>query len=136
MRKLIVFLITLVLVAGIFAACGHDTNAAALELPRDAKIQTVSVSSLPEGYSYSFSGDEAIEIIDYLSGLNLIAVFSENPNEYTGMTWVISIEYEDQDGVTVYHFGNLFIRTENGPWYKMDFDEEAEFARLLEKLTK
>ena len=136
MRKLIVILITLVLVAGIFAACGHDTNAAALELPTDAKIQTVSVSSLPEGYSYSFSGDEAIAIIDYLSGLNLIAVFSENPNEYAGMTWVIAIEYEDRDSVTVYHSCNLFVRTEDGPWYKMDFDDAAEFARLLEELTK
>ena len=136
MKKFLAYLITLLLIVGIFSACSQASDSAALAFPQDAKVQTVNISSLPDGYSYSFSGDEADTIVDYLSALNLISDFPENPNEYSGMTWVITIAYEDQECVTVYHFGNLFVRTEDGPWYKLDFDEAAEFDTLLEDLAK
>ena len=51
------------------------------------------------------------------------------------MAWVISLEYDNGDVLTVYHFGNMFIRTENGPWYKMTYDEAKRFDTLLNELN-
>ena len=105
------------------------------QLLAEGNVIKIDVSSLPEGYNYSFDGEEAKEIIDYLSNLNLQSNFEENPNEYTGMTWVISLEYENGDILTIYHFGNMFIRAEKGTWYKMTYEEASCFEILLEELN-
>ena len=105
------------------------------QLIAEGNVIMIDVSSLPEGYNYSFDGEEAKEIIDYLSNLNLQSNFEENPNEYTGMTWVICLEYDNGDKLTVYHFGNMFIRTEKGSWYKMTYDEANRFDTLLDELN-
>ena len=61
-------------------------------------------------------------IVEYLSNLTLISDFSENPNEYAGATWVISLKYDNGKAITVYHFGiiiNLnFIKYKGNLWYK------------------
>lgn len=101
------------------------------QLLKEGKVTRIEVSSLPEGYAYSFSGKDATAIIDYLSGLNLEGNFKENPDQYGGMTWVISLHYEDRDTVTVYHFGNLFIRSDSSRWYKMTHEEASRFEALL-----
>lgn len=95
----------------------------------------IHVTSLPEGYAYSFSGEDAKAIIDYLSNLNLEENFKENPDGYTGMTWVVSLKYDNGNVSTVYHFGNMFIKVENGPWYLMTYDEASRFGRLLSELN-
>ena len=100
----------------------------------EGNVINIDVSSLPEGYNYSFSGAEAKAIVDYLSTLNLESNFEENPNEYTGMTWVISLKYENGDVLTIYHDGNMFIRVKGGPWYKMTYDEASRFDTLLDEL--
>ena len=105
------------------------------QLLAEGNVIKIDVSSLPEGYNYSFDGEDAKEIIDYLSNLNLQSNFEENPNEYAGMTWVIFLEYDNGDELTVYHFGNMFIRTEKGSWYKMTYDEANRFDTLLDELN-
>jgi len=35
----------------------------------------------------------------------------------------------------VYHFGNMFIRNEDGPWYRMEYEEAARFDALLDELN-
>lgn len=101
----------------------------------EGNVVKIDVSSLPEGYNYSFNGEDAKAIVDYLSALNLESEFEENPNEYGGMTWVIALKYEDGDDLEVYHFGNMFIRSENGPWYRMTYDEANRFSGLLDELS-
>lgn len=103
-------------------------------LLREGKVARVSLSSLPAGYTHAFAGEDAQAIVDYLSDLNLISDFPENPNEYDGMTWVISLAYDDGSTRTVYHFGNMFIRAEDGPWYKMSYDEASCLNELLAEL--
>lgn len=97
-------------------------------------VTGVTVTSLPEGYNYSFTGSDADAIVEYLSSIKLIFEFEDNPDEYVGMVWVVSIEYENGEAATAYHFGNRFIRVNNGPWYKMTFDEANRFESLLEQL--
>ena len=101
------------------------------QLFADENVIRIDVSSLPEGYNDSFSGENANAIMNYLSNLTLERNFEENPNEYGGMTWVISLHYEDGDIFTIYHFGNMFIRFDNGPWYKMTYAEASRFDALL-----
>ena len=74
-------------------------------------------------------------IVDYLDSLSLQSRFKEDPDEYTGMTWVISVDYADGSTVTVYHSGNMFIRTADGPWYRMEYEEAARFHALLDELN-
>lgn len=139
MKKLTVIALALICVLGV-CGCGQDQS---LQQPQDAQlllpegnIVSVEISSLPEGFNYSFGGEDAETIADYLSSLHLGSDFEENPNEYTGMTYVISLKYDSDEVLTVYHFGNMFIRSEDAPWYKMTYDEASRFDTLLDELDK
>lgn len=101
----------------------------------EGDVVKIDISSLPEGYNYSFSGEDSKAIIDYLSTLTLESEFEENPIEYMGMTWVIALEYENGDTLNIYHFGNMFIRSENNSWYRMPYEEASRFDTLLEQLN-
>ena len=105
-------------------------------LKREGEIKNISVSSLPEGFNYSFAGEDAEKIAEYLSDIELISDFSENPEEYLGMVWVVSINYENGDVVTIYHNANKFIKTDSGRWYKMNYYEANRFEYLLDELIE
>ncbi len=95
-------------------------------------VNRIAVSSLPESYSYEFTNVEGrTQIISYLSDLDLTADFSENPNEYSGMTWMITLYFADGTSTTIYHFGNMFIRAEGEPWYKMDYEQGNKFDEIV-----
>lgn len=141
MKKLVAFVLVLILIV-CFCGCnnhqaqnGDNQQSQDVKLLEEGNVKSVSVTSLPEGYEYSFSGDDAKTVVDYLVNLNLITEFKENPNEYVGMTWVISLEYENGDTTIIYHFGNMFIRTESGPWYQMTYEEASRFDALLNELN-
>ena len=102
-------------------------------LAREA-VSSVSISSVPEGYHYSFDGEAAEEVVDYFVNLNLITDFDENPKEYSGMSWEITIAYDNGTSETVYHYANMFVRLEGGFWYKMNQDEALRFDALLYEL--
>lgn len=135
MKKILTLLLIAIFCFLLFAGCGgaNQKNNEQLLLPSTDGIVGIEVSSLPETESYSFSGEDADEIIDYLSSLNLTPYYEENL--YNGMTWVIAVEYENGDVVTVYHSGNILIMSDNGPWYKMKYREAERFTSLLEKLN-
>ena len=134
MKKLLIIALAFLCVFGMVGCSQQPQQVQSNKLIAEGNVIKIDVSSLPEGYNYSFDGEEAKEIIDYLSNLNLQSNFEENPNEYTGMTWVICLKYDNGE-LTVYHFGNMFIRTEKGSWYKMTYDEANRFDTLLDELT-
>ncbi|MBQ8625782.1 MAG: hypothetical protein IJ419_06460 [Agathobacter sp.] len=119
----------------LLVGCGNNSTKGSVLL-KEGEVKEISVSSLPEGYNYSFTGESVGAIIDYLAGLNLSSDFSENPDEYGGMTWVIVLEYDDNSEVELYHFGNMFIMVEGGSWYKMNYDEANQFSTLIEGLSE
>ena len=135
MRKLLTILLTIFCMLGIVGCSQQSLQVQGSQLLAEGNVIKIDISSLPEGYNYSFKGNDAKEILDYLSNLNLQRNFKENPNEYSGMTWVISLEYENGDVLKVYHFGNMFICSENGPWYRMTHNEAARFDALLDELS-
>ena len=111
-----------------------NSNTTQNSLIREKTINNITVTSLPSGYEYSLSGDDVDAIVDYFSNLHLISDFEENPDEYFGMTWVIAVEYGDGTSSTIYHFGNMFVRENDGPWYKMEYEEANHFDSLLQEL--
>ena len=101
----------------------------------ESDIKSVSVSTLPEfyGYEYSFSGDEARAVVDYLSGLKLTPILISIPKG--GMTWVIEIEYEDESETTVYLFGDeIWINAKEK--YLMQSEENGVFEALISNLNQ
>ena len=101
-----------------------------------AKVTVVKVSSLPEGYDYSFTDENAQAVVDYLSNISLSTNLSvEDPGQLNGMTWVIKLNYENGDTVTLYDLGK-FIHGEDRKWYEMTYEESQELSNLIWKLGK
>jgi hypothetical protein len=134
MKKIIAIVLVCICVLGIVGCSQQPQQVQGGQLLAEGKVINIDISSRPKGYNYSFSGKDAEAIIDYLSTLNLESNFEENPNEYMGMTWVISLKYENGDALTIHHFGNMFIRVKGGSWYKMTYDEASRFDTLLDEL--
>ena len=135
MKKLLVTVLTALCVLGLSGCSQQPQQVKGNQLLSEGFVINIEVSSLPEAYHYSFGGEDAKAIIEYLSDLNLTSRFEENPDEYDGMTWVISLKYENGDVLKVYHFGNMFIRSENSDWYRMTNDEASRFDALLDELN-
>ena len=133
---LVVVALAVACVLGIVGCSQQSQQVRGSQLLAEGNVVKIDVSTLPDGYNYSFDRESAKEIIGYLYNLNLQSDFKENPNEYAGMTWVISLEYENGDALTIYHFGNKFIRSEKGSWYKMTYEEANRFGALLNELNR
>ena len=104
-------------------------------LPGIDGIAAVTVTSMPQGYDYSLTGENAKKLAQYILDMDVTADFPEDPNVYAGMTWVITTEYENGAAVTVYLFGNMFIRAGDGPWLKVSASEAEGFEALLSSLS-
>ncbi|MBP5579732.1 MAG: dockerin type I repeat-containing protein [Ruminococcus sp.] len=101
-----------------------------------ANVTGVQVSSLPEGYDYSFKDKNAQAVVDYLSNLSLSTELSvEDPGQLNGMLWIIRLVYENGDTVTLYDSGR-FIHGEDRKWYEMPYEESEGFSSLVWELGK
>ncbi len=136
-KKAVLFAAAILLPILLFAACSSSPSgeggksARGSDLLKDLPVAKATVSSLPPAGNYAFSADACGPIVDYLSSLELTRDFDEDPDTYGGRTWVIALEYQNGEKQTVYHFGNLFLRADGGPWYKMDYEAAALFDRLI-----
>lgn len=130
MKRILLMILTLAICLPILSGCTPKQ----FKNLNESDIKSVSVSTLPEfyGYEYSFSGDEARAVVDYLSGLKLTPLLISMPKG--GMTWVIEIKYEDESETTVYLFGDeIWINAKEK--YLMQSEENGVFEALLEALN-
>ena len=134
MKKIIAIVLVCICVLGIVGCSQQPPQVQEGQILAEGNVINVDVTSMPGGDNYSFSGADAKAIVDYLSTLNLESNFEENPDEYTGGGWVISLKYENGGVLTIYHNCNMFICVKGGPWYKMTFDEASRFGTLLDEL--
>ncbi len=111
--------------------CGKQQQIKGKQLLAESTVTTVTVASEPTGYLYSFVGEDAKMIVDYLYELRLAE--TENPWRM-GMSWAISLEYDDGTALTVYHCGEYIVVEKN--WYKITNDDGSRFDTLLSELTK
>ena len=61
--------------------------------------------------------------------------FSEDPGQLNGMTWVIKLEYQNNDTMTLYDIGG-YIRSENDSWLKYEYDYDSPLNTLIWELSK
>lgn len=101
----------------------------------DDNITAIVINTLPkrEEYSRVYRDTEKIKkITGYLNGLSLKGKFFENPYKYDGMTYIINISYADGSQNMVYHFGNMFIRKNEGKWKRMTYKEAEKLDKLIQ----
>ena len=130
MKRILIMILALAICLPILSGCTPKQ----FKNLNESDIKSVSVSTLPEfyGYEYSFSGEEARAVVDYLSGLNLTPLLISVGKG--GMTWVIEIKYEDESETTVYLFGDeIWINAKEK--YLLQPEEKGVFEALLEALN-
>ena len=125
MKRILIMILALAVCLPVLSGCS---------LPNldENSIKRISVTSLHEGYEYSFKGDAAQAIVDYLEHLHLTPFSGINSED--GMAWVISIEDKNGKITTVYHSCNKYIMAEDGSLYEMIFEEANRFSSLLYEL--
>ena len=125
MKRILIMILAIAIYLPVLSGCG---------LPNldENSIKSISVTSSPEGYEYSFKGADAQAIVDYLESLHLTPFSGINSED--GMTWVISIEDKNGKITTVYHSCNKYIMAEDGSLYEMIFEEANRFGTLLYEL--
>lgn len=136
MKRTLLLLIVLLLCLSVFSGCetpNADTGLPPFDPPTSEGVSSVSVSSLPEGYNYSFTGEAAKKVVDYFSEVQLTSEYDDNPNEMTGMTLVVSITYQDGSTEILYEF-SPFIRKDGGSWYKIVQNDASNFHTFLNEL--
>ena len=136
MKKIITVFLALTLII-CFAGCQkkEDTGIILLNLPDIKNVESIAVSSLPPAMDYVYTDDDSEIIFDYLSKLTLVSDFPENPDDYVGTTWEIVFNLKDDAKLTLYYMCNMFIRTEDSSWYKVQFSESYDFSSLIERLN-
>ncbi len=133
MKRSITLLFALTVFLFTLASCNSKVDTPILNF--EAKnVKEISISTLPESNTYIRTintSEEITEIINYINNMNLEKDFSENPNEYTGMTIIIKFIYEDNSYVEVYSFGNMFLKVGNETWLRMKYDEAEALGELV-----
>ena len=130
MKRILTMILTIAICLPILSGCTPKQ----FKNLNESEIKSVSVTTLPEfyGYEYSFTGEEARAVVDYLSGLKLTPLLISVGKG--GMTWVIEIKYEDESETTVYLFGDeIWINAKEK--YLLQSEENGVFEALLEALN-
>ena len=130
--KRLALIISGIIIIGILLAALNSTHS--LNISED-NITAIVIDTLPkrEEYSRVYRDTEKIKkVTGYLNGLSLKRKFFENPYEYNGMTYIINISYADGSQNLVYHFGNMFIRKNEGKWKRMAYNEAEKLDKLIQ----
>jgi hypothetical protein len=133
MKKVAVFVLAMLCVVALVGCSPAYTEGNILL--KEGTVKRISVSTLPKGSDYSYTGEDAQAIVDYLSDLDLLSEFEESPEGLFSITWVIDLEYDDGSTETLYHFAYMFIRKSGDSWYKMKYEQARAFDDLLNELN-
>ena len=93
------------------------------------KIESTSLFEI----SRIYTSEEKINIIyDYLNNLSLKDEFPENPDEYEGNTYTITLTYNNYKKDVYYHFGNIFLKKNDENWERMTYDEAIKLDTIIQ----
>lgn len=128
MKKLIVCVFIIMFGVVIITGCKNSA---------EEDMDTISVTVLPENKEYErtyTSKEKVLKIVDYLNGLTLEEEFTENPDEYAGMTYVITLAYQGEGQAVYYHFGNRFLKLDGElgfDWRRMNYGEASQLESII-----
>jgi hypothetical protein len=131
MKKVAVFVLALLCVVALVGCSPAYTEGNILL--KEGTVKRISVSTLPKGSDYSYTGKDAQAILDYLSSLDLVEDSAPPP---PGGVWNIILEYEDGSTVKLYHSANEYIGISGGSQYKMTYEQASAFDSLLWELNE
>ena len=107
-----------------------------LKLGAEKKPVTVSISSLPEGYSTALEDKAEIKkLYETLMTLKLTKAESAEVNQMTGMTWVIVLSDSSGKQKVVYFFGKYIRTDEDKQWYEMLSEDRIMLDRIFGEYT-
>ncbi len=139
MKKLLSVLTLLSLLSILFGCISRENRIpaeAALNLNGGTEPVTVSISSLPEGYSAAIDNNEEIKgLYETLIALKLKKADNDKVNQMTGMTWVIVLSDSSENKKTVYFFGEYIRTDDDKQWYEMLNEDRKKIDRLLSGYT-
>ena len=135
MRKRIALILACVVCVALASGCSGEMGVTNTLLPGTQGIGHISVSTMPQLHEAVFSGENAVKLAEYILNMDVQTEFSEDPNVYTGITWVFAVNYEDGSVVTVELFGDMFVRTDSGPWHKVFGNAAEGLEELVYKLS-
>lgn len=127
MKKILIPLLMLLLISG----CAADQ----LNIDPES-INQITITSLPEDKDLERVYTDNVKInaiCSYLNSLNLISQFTEKVNDYTGQTYIITIDNNQEEPTIIYHFGNVFIKQNEDEWKKISYKQGSELYSLILK---
>lgn len=96
----------------------------------------VTITTLPEDESLQRVYTDSVKInalCNYLNSLNLISHFTDKVDDYVGQTFIITINGNNDEPLTIYHFGNVFIKQNENEWKKISYKQGSELYSLILK---
>lgn len=99
-------------------------------------IERIDISTIPENNAFkkTITSDENISnLVNYINKMYVSMDFTENPEEYAGMTIILTFYFTDKDEMTVCLFGNMFMKVNNEAWVRINDKEATELQKMLMK---
>lgn len=99
-------------------------------------INNIEITSLPisDNYNKIINYNEDIEnIVKYLNSIHPF-ITKENPNEYVGQSIIIKINYKDGSTKEYNHFGNKFIKEDDGTFYELKYEEAEKLEVIINNI--
>lgn len=99
-------------------------------LSRNDLPVSITVSSYPESYNYTYDEAGIAAIIEYLNGISLSSEYAEyHP---CGFMWIMELEYSDGAKDTIYQH-SPFISCESGGKYRISDKDASGLDSLISK---
>ena len=138
MKRILAITLTLVMVLAALTGCMASQNQpiSGADLFSQKKIQTITFSSDPNGYQYSFNGSAVQKICDFFSSLSFTIDESPDPSDVTGMGWDMTISYEDEHSETIVFPPNRTYLLKNSTKYKLTSNAVIEIDTLIDELKE
>jgi len=138
MKRILTIMLTLIMLLAALTGCIASQNQpiSGADLFSQKKIQTITFSSDPNGYQYSFNGSAVQKICDFFSSLSFTIDESPDPSDVTGMGWDMTISYEDEHSETIVFPPNRTYLLKNSTKYKLTSNAVIEIDTLIDELKE
>lgn len=140
MRKHIIVTIGCALIGLMLVACTNNANKINLTEPARAEasiskeIKAIKISTLPESKDKErkYTTEDKIEKIrEYIDSLSWEDITSENPEDYTGMTYIVTKEFDDETTKTYSFFANQFLKFDGIEWMKIKGSDIVKLENII-----
>lgn len=140
MGRRIIVTIGCALIGLLLVACTHNADkinlaeSAIAEASISKEIKSITISTLPksEERERKYTTKDKIEkITEYLDSLSWKDIILENPEDYTGMTYIVTKEFDDETIKTYSFFASRFFKFDGIGWMKIKESDVMKLENLI-----